>query len=263
MSRKMLIAIFALAFIATFAWYINAGAAQTVVTDGLISFWTLDGSDVEGQKAKDIFGGNDGTIKGDPQIVVGKIGEAMEFDKDSDYIDCGDDPSLDITDAITIEAWIKPNSLRQTGGTNRNYVVGKPNAFGFGVGGNGGVDDEIHFVLPGLWDAFASASDIQVGAWTHVAVTYDKVNVKFYKNGVLNSSVAHIDPIATSDQALTIGHILQWDPAPIKGSIDEVRIYNRALSENEIAQNFDATSQLAVLEPEDKLTTTWAGIKAE
>jgi hypothetical protein len=263
MSKKVIITIFVLAFIATLACYTNAGAAQTVVTDGLISFWTLDRSDMEGQIVKDIFGGNDGTIEGAPQTVAGKIGEAMEFGQDSDYIDCGNDPSLDVVDAITIEAWINPNSLMQTGGTNRNYVVGKASAFGFGVGGNNGVDNEIHFVLPGLWDSFSTASDIQAGVWTHVAVTYDKVDVKFYKNGVLISSVAHVDPIPISDQILTLGHILQWDPAPIRGSIDEVRIYNRALSENEIAQNFDSTSQLAVLGIEDKLAITWGSIKSK
>ena len=263
MFKKIFIAIFALAFIATLVWDISTIAAQTVVTDGLISFWTFDGSDVEGQTVKDIFGGNDGTIEGAPQMVAGKIGEAIEFSQDTDYIDCGNDPSLDVVDAITIEAWIEPNSLMQTGGTNRNYVVGKASAFGLGVGGNNGVDNEIHFVLPGLWDAFSTASDIQAGVWTHVAVTYDKVDVKFYKNGVLSSSVAHIDPIPISDQILTLGHILQWDPAPIRGSIDEVRIYSRALSENEVAQNFRSTSQLAVLELEDKLAITWGSIKSK
>ena len=117
MSNRMLATIFALAVIATFVWYTSVTEAQ-IVTDGLISFWTFDKSDVEDKIVKDLVGINDATINGDPQMVDGKIEEALEFDGVDDRVDCGADASLSLTGAITLEAWIK-----WTGGDNPYFVT--------------------------------------------------------------------------------------------------------------------------------------------
>ncbi|MCG8622435.1 MAG: hypothetical protein MJE68_10630, partial [Proteobacteria bacterium] len=56
------------------------GHTQPIVTDGLVSYWTFDEKDIAGFTAKDVWGENDGRIVGDPKIVDGQVGEALEFD---------------------------------------------------------------------------------------------------------------------------------------------------------------------------------------
>ena len=76
----------------------------------LVGWWRLD--DGSGTTAADSSGnGNDGTIQGDPQWVAGKVGGALEFDGDGDYVDCGNDAVFDITEEITLSVWINANDI--------------------------------------------------------------------------------------------------------------------------------------------------------
>jgi hypothetical protein len=69
----------------------------------LLGHWKLD--DGEGDIAVDSSGNeNDGVLMGDPQWVAGMLEGALDFDGDGDYLDCGDDPSLNVTDAVTVSA---------------------------------------------------------------------------------------------------------------------------------------------------------------
>ena len=77
MFNKIFTIVFGLV-IATSVWYANGVEAQEIVTDGLISLWTLDRSDINGKTVKDLSGGNDGTIQGSLKMVDGKIEEALD-----------------------------------------------------------------------------------------------------------------------------------------------------------------------------------------
>ena len=71
----------------------------------LVAHWKLD--DGSGTTAIDSSGnGNDGTFVGDPQWVAGKLGGALDFDGDGDYVDFGNDTIFDITDAFSLTLWI-------------------------------------------------------------------------------------------------------------------------------------------------------------
>lgn len=78
--------------------------AQDVQT-GLVSYWNFD--EGTGDIINDIVGNNDGTINGAPTWVNGIIGGGLEFNGNNNYIDCGADVSLDITETLTIAAWVK------------------------------------------------------------------------------------------------------------------------------------------------------------
>ena len=70
----------------------------------LVGWWKLD--EGTGTTARDISGyGNDGTFGGDPQWVAGRFGKALEFDGSDDFLDCGNDPRLDLT-LWTIAFWL-------------------------------------------------------------------------------------------------------------------------------------------------------------
>ena len=79
---KSLIYLLAITLIIT----IQNGHTQPIVTDGLVSYWTFDEKDIAGFTAKDVWGENDGRIVGNPKVVDGQVGEALEFDGANDYV---------------------------------------------------------------------------------------------------------------------------------------------------------------------------------
>jgi hypothetical protein len=81
------IAIMVLTVIFAAAPEANTAAAQRVVTDGLISHWSFDTADVQGDTIKDAWGSNDGTMVGGPKVVEGKVGEALELNGVDQYVD--------------------------------------------------------------------------------------------------------------------------------------------------------------------------------
>ncbi len=77
------------------------GLAAGIANADLVGYWKFD--EGSGNTAYDLSNyTNDGTINGDPKWVAGKIGAALEFDGSDDYVDCGNDPSLNINDRITV-----------------------------------------------------------------------------------------------------------------------------------------------------------------
>jgi parallel beta-helix repeat protein len=95
-------------------WRLDIGADETT---GPVSYWKFDES--SGTTAYDSVGGNDGTLTNDPCWTTGKIDGAIEFDGNDDYVKCQNDASLDITDKITIVAWIYADSTADA------YIVAK------------------------------------------------------------------------------------------------------------------------------------------
>jgi len=84
------------------------GRGEPFVTDGLVSFWTFDKEDISGKTVNDIWGDNDGTMVGKPELVDGKIDQALSFNGTSDMVEVpGNDDLTQIgTDSVTAEAWI-------------------------------------------------------------------------------------------------------------------------------------------------------------
>jgi len=75
----------------------------------MISYWKFD--DVTGLTALDSADANDGTLNNGPVWTSGKVGGALSFDGLNDYVEVPDSANLDITDAITLEAWINPQTV--------------------------------------------------------------------------------------------------------------------------------------------------------
>jgi len=186
---------------------------------------------------------NDGVVHGAKWKENG-----FYFDGNNDYVNCGNGESFGITDAITIEAWIKADNW-----TNPNnapivdkWYDGSSRAYSFWAMPDGELRAEI---------ANADGSDAQLsetttlfdmatGTWYHVAVAWDKIigNLKFYKNGKLLETLGSggTSTMNTNNQPLQIGTDYNGDDN-FKGIIAEVRIYNRALSEEEIKILYNLT----------------------
>jgi len=179
---------------------------------------------------------NTGTLVGATHLPIW-TDKGIKFDGVDDYVNCGNNASLNITQAITVSVWVKPII-----GTQMNVVNhGVYNTSGYyvAIGSSG----NIRFLDKNLYGGgtLDSISTIPNDTWSHVAITYNNSNVSIYLNGSIDKVDAKTGKLSTPLSNLLIGIYSSLSSEKFKGSIDEVRIYNRALSASEIKQNYEAT----------------------
>ncbi|MCX6013467.1 MAG: LamG domain-containing protein [Chloroflexi bacterium] len=214
-----------------------------------VGMWLFD--EGSGTTGKDSSGNkNDGTLKNGTKWVDGKFGKALSFNGVDDYVDCGSGASLDITDAITVGAWVNIPNV-----SGLKTIIGKQGAYAFNIR-----DNEIRFTLPALWDADTSGAALTSGSWSHIAITYDKKNVKYYKDGVFIFSIPETDAIRVTANTLLIGNN-EWNEW-FSGTMDEVVLFNVVLTEDDIKDIMKGGSNVLAVSPSGKLAATWASIKA-
>ena len=167
--------------------------------------------------------------------TAGQIDGALELDGSNDYVNVGDAASLDITDAITVTAWIKPNASQ----SGYKRLIEKHYAsswyFGYSSGANG-----LSTYINGGQRALTSTGILTVGEWKHVAFTYDKDaggtdEVKIYLNGAVRATGNYSSAIGTDNRDIAIGRYKYGSGYAFNGSIDDVRIYNSARSAEDVA----------------------------
>ncbi|HET6953953.1 MAG TPA: LamG-like jellyroll fold domain-containing protein [Acidimicrobiales bacterium] len=180
--------------------------------------------------------GNDGTVSG-ALWTTGRVGGALSFDGSGDLVTVPDTPSLDLTGGMTIDAWVRP-----AGPATWSTVVLKERSSGlsYGLYGADGDGNPAGYARIGGDREVAGPSAAPPGVWTHLAVTYDGAALRLYVNGALVRSTSRTGTIATSNDPLAIGGNSAWGEW-FTGEIDEVNIYNRALTAAEVAQDMNAT----------------------
>jgi hypothetical protein len=227
-----------------------------------VAIWTFD--EGSGNTAKDSSGnGNDGKFVKEPKWVNGKFGKALEFNGSDNYVDCGNAKSFDLTDAITIVAWINPANEAFT----HQDFVGKPSAYILGHMDPPGPILRC-YINDGAWFGvdFSNPFTDYVGKWTHFAFTYDLSKLKIYVNGAVDKEGSRGGKIAINTNQVVIAHSSesQGFAAFFKGMIDEVAIFNVALSEADIKEIMNmSVSGKAAVSSSGKLATAWAMIKSQ
>jgi hypothetical protein len=176
--------------------------------------------------------------------VPGKFGSALSFDGINDWVSVTDTTAspLDLTTGMTIEAWVN-----SAGAGGWQTVVLKERgavALSYALYANDGAPEIGGFGAPAGYVRTATADDgvrptvaLTPGVWTHVATTYDRTSQKFYINGVLVATRAQTGNIVVGNGALRIGGNTAFNNEFYTGLIDEVRIYNRALTAAEIGSD--------------------------
>ena len=222
---------------------------------GLVGLWHLD--EGSGQTAVDATGVNDGQLgstsgvdANDPTWEIsGKFGNALSFDGVNDYVDCG--TGIAITTAITVETWIKPSAFTNYDAIVANFVwPTNPEGFSFRVMANGKL--VWRAVLSGN-NAYSITSNaaLETGNWYHVAVTHNSSYTRLYINGTLDKEETPGGTIINLGKALKIG----WDDYAadrvFDGTIDEVRIWDEALTAEVIAEHAAAEMVLEKDMPEE------------
>jgi len=219
---------------------------------GLVAYWSFDGQYTTSTDGTADVSGNDnwGTFNGGVKPAAGIVGQALSFDGSDDYVDMGD--VLDSTftgNTFTFEVWIKPETTIGThpiiwkysgGGDNRQFQFQQ-------------ITDTITFYAAEPDNSnnitYTSGSIISTSTWTHIILVVDKNEaamndkVDLYQDGVLVAFTTSDTPFPTLADVSTTLRIGSNDGVSndFNGLIDEVRIYNRALSAEEIIQHYEQT----------------------
>lgn len=198
--------------------------------DGLVGHWTFDGEDMDNGVEDRSGNGNIGTINGQSSTTTepGRIGQALDFDGSDDYVQIPDSSSLDLSSSFSVAMWVKTSSsantiLLEKSNNNSNYLMhmsaSNPGGPIFGITGSDSVD---------------SVTDINDNNWHHVVGVFDDPNnlLAIYIDGILDNSVSEGATLSANSQSLLIGSRSGIGSFP--GSLDDVRIYDRALSADEV-----------------------------
>jgi hypothetical protein len=203
----------------------------------LVAHWKLD--EAVGTVALDSSGyGNHGILIGDPCWVTGRVSGAILFDGDGDYVYCSNSPSFDITNQITVAAWVNITTVP----VHWASIATKGDS-AWRISTFEG-QRKFHFALTGPPDyaRVDGSTEVSAGEWHHVVGTYDGANIRLYVDGVEdpNSPQSYSGLISTNNYNVCIGENSEMPGRYWNGHIDDVRIYNRALSAEEVRTLFDS-----------------------
>jgi hypothetical protein len=184
---------------------------------------------------------NHGTLSGATWTTLGKFGGALSFDGVDDWVTVANSSSLSLSTGMTLEAWVFPTA--NGGGTWRNIVIKeRSNGEVYNLYSNTAVNRPAVYVVrasqPGTAVETRGSSQLSVNVWTHLAATYDGKTVRLFRNGTQFGSKAVSGTLLTSSGALRIGGNSLWGEF-FKGRIDDLRIYNRALTPAEIVTDMN------------------------
>ena len=238
--------------------FVDAATVNTTDKDtlrnGLVGHWTMDGKDVVNGVLQDKSGnGNNGqlvNIATSTFYTLGKIGQAFKFDGVDDSVNMGNVLNFERTDSFSFVAWVKRN---QTGSADQ--IITKMINGGAYTGymlAFSSTDTIIFYIRNNISNVAAvgtTGAFSGVDKWYHIVATYNgsslAAGMKIYVNGnlvsagaienSLSASIVNTQPLQLAIRGTTINATSN----PLNGSLDDVRIYNRALSASEIQQLYN------------------------
>jgi len=210
-----------------YEWYINGTRA---LSKGLVGYWDFD------SKGYDKSGtGNNGVVV-DITNISGKIKNAFEFNRTggSPAVTITDHVSIEPTQEISISMWFKPNiinkqfTLMSKSAFNNRFIILNTNSIRY-------------YQSNGTSLSVNTATGLVVSnKWQHVAGTYDGANIKIYYNGEFKNATPATGPMGLNNANLVIG-AYSLSQEGFNGSIDEVKIWNRSLTAQEISDLYNMT----------------------
>lgn len=200
---------------------------------GLVSWWRAEGN------ANDSVGTNHGTLQNDATFGVGRVGQAFRFSGADAAVSVADAPALHFTNQFTLESWVNPTNLNNNpmvfskfNGANSSYELHLQPGGSLRANITGdGLNYDVLVSGPAL---------IAVGAWSHVATTFNSGTWRLFINGVeVASTTSFVTTIFAGTANLLIGRDVGTTHT-FNGLIDEPAVYNRALTTNEVQAIFNA-----------------------
>ncbi len=248
----------------------------------IVGMWLFD--EDEGDVAEDSSGNdNHGALTNGPKWDDGKFGTALEFNGSAAYVNCGNGPTLDITEELTVVAWVKfegvdygggggnlftiaskgnPDSLAPTAGwwfshDNRNNGQGfNYTCFGNKAGGWAGGGNNLN----------GRNFQFTKGEWHHIAITVGEDIGKMYVDGTQLGADKPFADLVLSNTATDLSIGSRSTSYYFNGLIDEFAIFNVELEEGDIQAimngGLEKASGLTAVDPSGKFAATWADIKS-
>lgn len=235
LMKGLLTVLFSASLVTAYSSVASAALPNTV------SRWAADGN------ALDSVDSNNGTLINGVTFGTGQFGQAFSLNGTNQYVDIPDSNSLDITNALTISAWINPTTVTSS------RIVDKITV--------GVTDGYLLDILGGSLRMIAgsrllSGGTVATNTFQNVAGVYDGQFMRLYINGVqvASNDFGSIAPIPTNNRSLKIGVDSTGNGNLFSGLIDEVNIFNRALSASEIGQLALNPNNVSVPEPTSTLS---------
>ena len=226
-----------LRFALLFASVAFCTACFAAAEEGLILHYTFD--EGAGQVVRDKSGhGHDGKIQGQAEWVKEEAFTALSFNGTNTHLQCGKKPSLALSNTGTLEVWCMPEEIQ--GGLVSWHLGQRWTDQRLVLAFNSWHDSRAIAVVSDGTGAQQLREPLVKGQWAHLVLTLDGSNVTLYVNGDLSSQVPQSLLPAVKDVPLRMGICEGLGQAWFRGMMGEVRIYNRALSRQEIGRHFSA-----------------------
>jgi prepilin-type N-terminal cleavage/methylation domain-containing protein len=231
----------------TLAW---SRSINSALGPDAVGIWNFDegiiGTCSENKDACDISGWNNhGTFSGDITYVTdtpSSQGHALDFDGDGDSINCGNNSSLDLTEAFTLEAWITGMS----GNQGYEGIIAKYQYAGGGIFTGFFMTNHWSYFTAGIGNGTLTNNcslqgfNLNDGKWHHLVFTYDSAVDKivlYHNENLKNECDTSIEPGSTSE-SLRIGYWYPGDHQFYNGKIDNVRVYSTALTASQVQSHY-------------------------
>jgi len=224
-------------------------------TSGLVGYWSFDGSDISGTTVTDLsISGNSGTITS-ATPALGKLGQALSFNGTSSVVTIADADSLSFGNGATdspmsVSAWINMNDASEFKILSKGIAFSNQVEYYFRTGNHGTETDNLIFKVydqsasAAIGRQYSTALTSYEGQWIHVVATYDgsaaASGIRLYVNGIrvdnADSSSGSYVAMENGASNLLVG---KYNTYYANGKIDEVRLYNRALSAGEVGSLYN------------------------
>ena len=207
---------------------VSAPASMSATT-GLVAAYGFD--EGSGTTVTDASGnGNTGTITNATWAATGKYGKALQFNGTNALVSIPSAASLQLSTGMTLEAWVNPSTVNSAW---RDVIYKGNDNFYLEATSDHSSHPDAGMIAGGSYaDAFGTAA-LTANTWSYLTETYDGSTLRLYVNGTQVASTAHTGAIASSTNPLQIGGDSLYGQN-FAGLIDEVRIYNVALTAAQI-----------------------------
>ncbi|MEK7595866.1 MAG: LamG-like jellyroll fold domain-containing protein [Patescibacteria group bacterium] len=214
------------------------------LSNGLVGYWKMDetswtnnctASDVLDSSGNNLHGKSCPNTTGPTGGTTGKFGKGGTFDGSNDYIDVGDQSTLELT-TFTLSAWIYRSGACAT--FSICYIISKGESgntgYGLRIKDYSGTHKASLSIKDQLQDV-SGTSTIGTNTWYHIAATIDGSRVRVYVNGILETDTAQTQIPNFAGESFKIGNGMTNSDIPMLGNLDEVRVYNHAMTPAEVA----------------------------
>jgi len=259
--------VFAFNLMLIFLIVLSDATTDADLAEGLMLYFSFDEDKGEEEVLNRSENDNNGILQGAPlpERVTGKSGKALSFEAGG-WVEVPHSDTLALTDAGTVAAWV---NIQPSSPTKWRAVVSKANT---------GADAMMNYTLDvrenaprfyfgdgiGSLYAYDESAKISFDTWHYIAGTFDGKQVKLFVNGKFTKEVAQTLNPRPNQEIFSVGAYSRGAGNSPNGMIDEVAVYNRALSEDELTKLMEeGLKGIQSVRPLDKLATTWATIKSQ